>query len=1704
MGKAGLRARLFGSMKSKFRILSSAFLVLLFSAFFVHAGSLVNNVYTDKARYSPGDSATITVGLLNGTGGAFTGSVAVAVSHLGNILTNFPGQSIANLAASVSSNVVFVWTPPSTNDFQGYLVWVTAEDSSNNLIDSSSSAIDVSSDWSKFPRYGYVTRYTAGLNASNVMWQLENYHLNGIQFYDWQWEHHIPYNPGTNWPDIADRTNYQSTVSNLIAAAHSYNMVAMNYNLYGGAYADYATDGSGVQLSMGIFSGSKPGSGYTISNQLNYTLPPGWATPALYEMNNSDTNWQNYIYGREQAVFTNFNFDGWHIDSLGQHTAYNSSGNYFSLDDANPAFINNAVTVLGKRMLFNTVDAGGENQVAQSANVDFVYSELWANNADYSAFEQRVNNVRSFGSKAEVLAAYMNTGLNTGNFNEASVRLCDAGIFACGADHLELGDGSEMLHDATGYFPDDSNVTMSASLTAAMRTYYDFMVGYENLLRGDTVGATNQVTVAGVATSTDGNAGTVWVISKSTLGYNIVHFVNLLNNPSAIWRDVNATYPVPSTLANLVVKMYYRGPLGGGRLWYASPDSNHGSPTQLSYTSGADSGGSYVDFTLPQLQYWDMIWLEIDGTNSAADTFLAANYDSMAGISNEPTSDVGGGYDVGWVENTAGDSYVAFNNVDFGSSGFTDVFARVAAAVADGTIEFHLDTPTGPVIATVPVGNTGGWQSWQTETAPVSGASGLHNLFVVFKNAASNLHWFQFNPPFTPAAPTNLSASLDGANQIDLAWSSSSGATYYLVELNGSPIATTFATSYSVDGLALSTLYCYTVVAVDNGLASTGSAPVCAMTPAPNSWTNAAGGKWEMAVNWSLGAPNISQPGLMITNANTKTVTIDAVTTNTPGAMTINTLTVSAPPGTTNTLFLNHAGAATPLQLLNGLTLDTNGALAVNNSALTATNGLAQFIVGNTGGNAALTITNGGALNTAGPAYVGGNLGNGSSTNTVMLAGNNSVWNCSQGGNFDVGLGWNSVDNSIIITNGARLTTTGTCNIGAYNGSSSGSSNAVSIAGPGSTWLGTGLIRIGDGSIGQGNQLRIGGGGSFTSGGAIIGNNGGAPVPSVSGNLVVVTDPGSSWTIQGVLSLGDGSVGSWGNSLTVSNGGLVSCSVGEIGNSNGGSNNTVLVTGSNSIWSISNDLYVGNAGGANRLIITNGGSVVASNAFVGFLASSPGNTISIVGGSLMVTNGQGAGTLVVGASGQGNLTFNGGTATVNQLLLTNGANSMFAFNAGTLASGGTSVTNNQLFAVGDGTDAATFQLNGGVHSFANNLEIRSNAFLTGCGMINGNVVVDAGGTVLADCGGRLTFTGSITNNGTMRASNSSVLESYGPVVNNGLIDITGGTTNFHSTFINNGSVLSGPAPVFQITGAEKQGNSILVTWTAFGGTTNILQATGGSTQGGYSTNFVNISPLIYIAGSALSATNYLDAGGATNTTPSRYYRVGLATSLAFDNAANYTSSGWGTIATNANLGVGFGPWIFSGTNLAADAGCFLGTSTSADSTTNIDVNGTSFANYNINGGSGELDVIRPFAGGALAPGQSVQITWQTRLINPGYPAGFSLLDNATAWTNANDRAIEYYFVGGRTNYTMNNGSSVDLGPGDAYTLDGQIVTFMLVTSNTVDLTVQNVKTGALFSTNGIALNPHSGPIVAIRFFDDNGANDPTHDIFFNSLGVINP
>jgi hypothetical protein len=87
----------------------------------------------------------------------------------------------------------------------------------------------------------------------------------------------------------------------------------------------------------------------------------------------------------------------------------------------------------------------------------------------------------------------------------------------------------------------------------------------------------------------------------------------------------------------------------------------------------------------------------------------------------------------------------------------------------------------------------------------------------------------------------------------------------------------------------------------------------------------------------------------------------------------------------------------------------------------------------------------------------------------------------------------------------------------------------------------------------------------------------------------------------------------------------------------------------------------------------------------------------------------------------------------------------------------------------------------------------------------------------------------------------------------------------------NGEVIIQAIAPLQITSITQTGTSIAINWNTGGiGTTNELQATAGAAYGNYSSN--TFATIFAVTNTVGPATNYLDAGGATNQ-PARYYRV---------------------------------------------------------------------------------------------------------------------------------------------------------------------------------------------------------------------------------------
>ncbi len=133
----------------------------------------------------------------------------------------------------------------------------------------------------------------------------------------------------------------------------------------------------------------------------------------------------------------------------------------------------------------------------------------------------------------------------------------------------------------------------------------------------------------------------------------------------------------------------------------------------------------------------------VAGPLSAFGKIEAESFNNQSGIQVENCSDTGGGQNVGWTDTN---DYIMFENIDFGS-GASGVDLRVAKATSfTANIELRLGSTNGTLIGTSSFGSTGGWQNWQTQYTNISGANGIHDLYIVFKGGSGicNLNWFQF------------------------------------------------------------------------------------------------------------------------------------------------------------------------------------------------------------------------------------------------------------------------------------------------------------------------------------------------------------------------------------------------------------------------------------------------------------------------------------------------------------------------------------------------------------------------------------------------------------------------------------------------------------------------------------------------------------------------------------------------------------------------------------------------------------------------------------------------------------------------------------------------------------------------------------------------------------------------------------------------
>ena len=370
----------------------------------------VTRAYTDKSTHSPGSQATITA---EASGG---GTVHFSVSHLG-------AEIDSGNATVENGKATWTYTTPS-EDNQGYLVTATGADDTH-----AETALDVSSSWTRFPRMGYVSHFkptapegTDGHTTyESFLFQKpqdyinklsQDYHINALQYYDWQYRHDQPVATGDfaeKWPLWYDNTYAaKKTVSDYETAATNVGMGSLAYSM---AYA--ANDGyDSSRIPDEWILRNDDGSYWRrdLGSQWWVNTPEGTPKPAnhMTMMNVNTQGWRDYITDQYVTQKDTFGFDGTHIDTLGQTVKKDASGNSVDLTDGLTALVNETASKTGTATGINLPDGAGTDKIGPSS-ASYIYTELWDHNETNQQVASYLQGARNAaGNKPQIVAAYAN------------------------------------------------------------------------------------------------------------------------------------------------------------------------------------------------------------------------------------------------------------------------------------------------------------------------------------------------------------------------------------------------------------------------------------------------------------------------------------------------------------------------------------------------------------------------------------------------------------------------------------------------------------------------------------------------------------------------------------------------------------------------------------------------------------------------------------------------------------------------------------------------------------------------------------------------------------------------------------------------------------------------------------------------------------------------------------------------------------------------------------------------------------------------------------------------------------------------------------------------------------------------------------------------------------------------------------------------
>jgi len=149
------------------------------------------------------------------------------------------------------------------------------------------------------------------------------------------------------------------------------------------------------------------------------------------------------------------------------------------------------------------------------------------------------------------------------------------------------------------------------------------------------------------------------------------------------------------------------------------------------------------DGTIQKVPWWNKEGVAQVGAFNPYEQVEAATICYEKGVKTLPRGGDKRGVYVSATENGA---WIKIKGVDFGEKA-TNFIASVAAESGGSSLVLRLDSETGIPVGTLKVKSTGGADKWETQNCKITGARGVHDLYLKFFGAGApvlNIDWWKF------------------------------------------------------------------------------------------------------------------------------------------------------------------------------------------------------------------------------------------------------------------------------------------------------------------------------------------------------------------------------------------------------------------------------------------------------------------------------------------------------------------------------------------------------------------------------------------------------------------------------------------------------------------------------------------------------------------------------------------------------------------------------------------------------------------------------------------------------------------------------------------------------------------------------------------------------------------------------------------------